>query len=51
MIEDIANVLTWVLCAGIPLGVAIGMMFLLIRTLWIGSRKKRNKPVEQPAGG
>jgi hypothetical protein len=43
MIEDIANVLTWALCAGIPTGVALGMMFILIRTLWVGSRKKRGQ--------
>ncbi len=43
MIEDIANVLTWALCAGIPIGVGLGMMFILIRTLWVGSRKKRDQ--------
>jgi hypothetical protein len=41
MIEDIAQVLTWALCAGIPLGVALGMLFIFFRTLWVGFRKKR----------
>ena len=40
-LEDIAAVFTWALCAGIPLAVALFTIFLLIRTLWIGFRKKR----------
>ncbi len=41
MVEDVAQVLTWALCAGIPIAVALFMIFLLLRTLWVGFRKSK----------
>jgi hypothetical protein len=41
MIEDIAKILTWVLCGGIPLVVFLFQFFVLFRTLWVGFRKSK----------
>jgi hypothetical protein len=34
MIEDIANVLTWAVCGGIPVAILLAQLFFLAQAVW-----------------